>query len=59
MSFGGDPVIAAAAAQATAVPVQTIEKGAGRQSKHQHRHCMPYTQRLDLPGDSFCPQGNH
>jgi len=50
MSLGGDPVIAAAAAQATAVPLQTSDKGATWQTKHQHRHCMPYTQRLDLPG---------
>ena len=50
MSLGGDPVLAAAAAQATAIPMQTADKAGIKQARHRNGHCMPYEQRLDLPG---------
>lgn len=49
LSLGGDTVIAAAAAQATAVAVQPPVRDSARR-RQKMRHLLPYEQRMDLPG---------
>lgn len=50
MSLGGDTVIAAAAAQATAAAVQPFPRQQQLSRPRKRQHYLPHEQQIDLPG---------
>ena len=51
MSLGNETVIAAAVAQATSAVVQPHAKKESDGGQQKMRACLPYEQRIDLPGE--------